>query len=184
MCKDQNRNDPFKRTAFKSTTSVSPAYMFCLVFKCLPADVGLVAWHALASDQGAGGPGCGWEEEGEERRWDEQPSYQREGNHWWRVVTMHWTIILSPHLVPSPNQSHVWSLKVVDQRRSHNRISREDKEHWLEEEVHTHYKPFPLQGTSHSLRNYSHYSIAHHMCVKDNTKPHKISKNAKLPLIR
>lgn len=55
------------------------AYMFCLVFKCLPVDVGLVAWHVPASDQGAGGPGCGWEEEGEERRWDEQPSSQRKG---------------------------------------------------------------------------------------------------------
>ena len=53
--------------------------LFCsFVFKCLPADVGFVAWHVLASDQGVGERGCGWEEEGEEPRWDEQPSYQGE----------------------------------------------------------------------------------------------------------
>ena len=132
MCKDQNRNDPFKRTAFKSTTSVSPAYMFCLVFKCLPADVGLVAWHVLASDQGAGGPDCGWEEEGEEPQWDEQPSYQREAS---QSLTESGHDALDDHLVtslivPSRNQSHVWSLKVVSMRRSHKCISPEHKEHW------------------------------------------------------
>ena len=75
-------------------------------------------------------------------------------NHWWRVVMMHWTIILSPHLALSWNQSHVWSLKVVEMWRSHNRISAEHKEHWLVVGG-AYYKPFPLQGTSHSLRNYS-----------------------------
>ena len=44
--------------------------------------------------------------------------------------------LVNPHLVPSRSQSHVWSLKVVRMRRSHNRISAEHKEHWLEE-VHT-----------------------------------------------
>ena len=80
MCKDQNRNGPFRGTAInitklglacssfpqivRSTKNVMRAqlrilFYFSLAFECLPAVEEFAALRVPASDPGVGGPGCG-----------------------------------------------------------------------------------------------------------------------------